>query len=77
MDRLDHLELDQSPGEQPHRPAGTPGRRLGAGDGDQPGLLRPVEGAVLAGWAKRCGVECAKEWNETVGKLLGLKAPAS
>jgi TRAP-type C4-dicarboxylate transport system substrate-binding protein len=36
-----------------------------------------VEGAVLAGWAKRCGVECAKEWNETVGKLLGLKAPTS
>ena len=34
-----------------------------------------VEGAVLAGWAKRCGVECAKEWNETVGKALGLKAP--
>src|SRR5881394_25082 len=34
-----------------------------------------VEGAVLAGWAKRCGVECAKEWNETVGKTLGLKAP--
>ncbi len=34
-----------------------------------------VEGAVLAGWAKRCGVECAKEWNETVGKVLGLKAP--
>jgi len=34
-----------------------------------------VEGAVLAGWAKRCGAECAKEWNETVGKVLGLKAP--
>ena len=34
-----------------------------------------VEGAVLAGWAKRCGSECAKEWNETVGKTLGLKAP--
>ena len=34
-----------------------------------------VEGAVLAGWAKRCGVECAKEWNDTVGKALGLKAP--
>jgi len=34
-----------------------------------------VEGAVLAGWAKRCGGECAKEWNETVGKALGLKAP--
>jgi TRAP-type C4-dicarboxylate transport system substrate-binding protein len=34
-----------------------------------------VEGAVLAGWAKRCGAECAKEWNETVGKVLDLKAP--
>jgi TRAP-type C4-dicarboxylate transport system substrate-binding protein len=34
-----------------------------------------VEGAVLAGWAKRCGPECAAEWNNTVGKALGLKAP--
>ena len=34
-----------------------------------------IEGAVLAGWAKRCGAECAREWNETVGKVLGLKAP--
>jgi TRAP-type transport system periplasmic protein len=36
-----------------------------------------VEGAVLAGWAKRCGRECAAEWNETVGKALGLKAPTN
>ena len=34
-----------------------------------------VETGVLAGWAKRCGAECAKEWNETVGKTLGLTAP--
>jgi TRAP-type C4-dicarboxylate transport system substrate-binding protein len=34
-----------------------------------------VEGAVLAGWAKRCGKECVAEWNDTVGKALGLKAP--
>lgn len=34
-----------------------------------------VEGAVLAGWAKRCGAQCAKEWNGTVGKALGLTAP--
>ena len=34
-----------------------------------------LEGAVLAGWATRCGAECAREWNETVGKTLGLKAP--
>ena len=36
-----------------------------------------VEGAVLANWAKRCGAECVKEWNETVGKAIGLKAPVS
>lgn len=34
-----------------------------------------VEGAVLAGWAKRCGAACANEWNDSVGKSLGLKAP--
>ncbi len=34
-----------------------------------------VEGAILAGWAKRCGGACAKEWNDTVGKALGLAAP--
>ena len=36
-----------------------------------------VEGAVLAGWAKRCGRECAAEWNNTVGKALGLTAPTN
>src|SRR5947207_4509177 len=36
-----------------------------------------VEGAVLAGWAKRCGAECAAEWNNTVGTALGLKAPVN
>lgn len=36
---------------------------------------RLVESAVLAGWAKRCGAECAKEWNSTVGQALGLRAP--
>src|ERR671925_1042552 len=33
-----------------------------------------VESAVLAGWAKRCGSECAAEWNGTIGKTLGLQA---
>ena len=36
-----------------------------------------VEGAVLAGWGKRCGAECAREWNGTVGKSLGLTVPAN
>src|SRR5262245_39077112 len=34
-----------------------------------------VEGVVLANWAKRCGAECVKEWNDSVGKALALRAP--
>ncbi|UCE32816.1 MAG: TRAP transporter substrate-binding protein [Burkholderiales bacterium] len=30
---------------------------------------------VLPRWAKRCGAECATQWNETVGKLANLEAP--
>jgi TRAP-type transport system periplasmic protein len=36
---------------------------------------RLVENNVLKNWAKRCGAACAKEWNETVGKVLALTAP--
>ncbi|WP_372624196.1 TRAP transporter substrate-binding protein [Falsiroseomonas sp.] len=36
---------------------------------------RLVESAVLANWARRCGAECAGEWNGTVGRTLGLTAP--
>ncbi|MGH1477748.1 MAG: TRAP transporter substrate-binding protein [Geminicoccales bacterium] len=31
---------------------------------------------VLARWADRCGEDCAANWNETVGKVLGMKAAA-
>lgn len=31
---------------------------------------------VLARWAERCGTECAANWNETVGPILGLTAAA-
>ncbi|MEP5151923.1 TRAP transporter substrate-binding protein [Planktotalea sp.] len=31
---------------------------------------------VLARWAERCGEECAANWNETVGPILGLTAMA-
>jgi len=30
---------------------------------------------VLTAWAKRCGLECVKEWNNTVGKALNIQAP--
>lgn len=29
---------------------------------------------ILARWAKRCGEECAENWNKTVGPILGLSA---
>ena len=44
-------------------------------DADKEVQKKLMEGAVLAGWAQRCGAECAKEWNESVGKTVGLKAP--
>ena len=31
---------------------------------------------VLARWAERCGADCAKAWNATVGAVLGLEAAA-
>ncbi len=31
---------------------------------------------VLARWAARCGADCAENWNNTVGTILGLKAVA-
>ena len=32
---------------------------------------------VLARWAERCGADCAANWNETVGPILGLTAAAN
>ena len=31
---------------------------------------------ILARWAKRCGDDCAANWNETVGAVLNMKATA-
>ncbi|NMG36687.1 transporter [Azoarcus sp. TTM-91] len=43
---------------------------------DQAERLRLLQNDVLPAWAKRCGKACADEWNNTVGKALGLKAEA-
>lgn len=32
---------------------------------------------VLKRWAKRCGEACAKQWNDTVGKVVNLTASGS
>ena len=33
-----------------------------------------VEDFVLKRWANRCGKACADNWNDTIGKILNLKA---
>ncbi|MCG8359093.1 MAG: C4-dicarboxylate ABC transporter substrate-binding protein, partial [Kiloniellales bacterium] len=33
-----------------------------------------VEDFVLGRFAERCGADCAKTWNDTVGAALGVKA---
>ncbi|MGB7304460.1 MAG: transporter, partial [Burkholderiaceae bacterium] len=43
-------------------------------DADKAQLNGIVQDFVLARWAKRCGEACAKEWNETVGKVVGMTA---
>jgi TRAP-type transport system periplasmic protein len=34
-----------------------------------------MQDVVLVEWARRCGKECAAEWNETVGEAVGLEIP--
>ena len=34
-----------------------------------------MQDTVLVEWARRCGRDCAAEWNETVGEVVGLQIP--
>lgn len=43
-------------------------------ESDLPVIQGVLEGSVLKNWAARCGEECVAEWNETVGKTVGLTA---
>ena len=36
---------------------------------------RLMENVVLIEWAKRCGKSCAREWNQTVGKVVNMQIP--
>ena len=38
---------------------------------------RILRDSVVANWAKRCGRACAEEWNQTVGKVVGITAPTA
>lgn len=41
---------------------------------DQKMLADIAQNIVLKRWAKRCGKECADEWNATIGKVVGMTA---
>lgn len=41
---------------------------------DQAMLKDIAQNVVLKRWAKRCGTACAKEWNDTIGKIVGMQA---
>jgi len=41
---------------------------------DQAKLKDIAENVVLKRWAKRCGSACAAEWNDTIGKIVGMTA---
>ena len=43
---------------------------------DQDKVRRVAEKVVLPDFAKRCGKTCADDWNNSVGKILGVKAMA-
>ena len=34
-----------------------------------------LQAVVVPKWAKRCGADCAKTWNETIGKVVNITAP--
>lgn len=63
------------------------GGKCEIGDAGSMTLVEPTTGdlalrdkiatdVVLARWAERCGVDCAANWNKTVGPILGLIAAA-
>jgi len=43
-------------------------------DADQKMLKDIAQNVVLKRWAKRCGKDCADEWNNTIGKIVGMTA---
>ncbi len=60
-------------------PEGKPGgmKRVDPSDADMKLLKKIMLETVLPRWAKRCGSDCAKQFNNTIGKVTGLSAPTS
>ncbi|MBL8380638.1 MAG: TRAP transporter substrate-binding protein [Burkholderiales bacterium] len=48
---------------------------IAAGDTDL--RRKPLLESVLPKWGKRCGADCVKSWNDTVGRVVNLQARAN
>ena len=57
-------------------PIGKPGGMIPieASDADRAQLKGIVKDFVLKRWVKRCGKQCAVDWDNTIGKVLSMKA---
>jgi hypothetical protein len=44
-------------------------------DADKEKNKQLMQDVVLLEWGKRCGEDCAAEWNDTVGQVVGLQIP--
>ncbi len=57
-------------------PWGKPGGMtpVAANDADKAQLKTILKDFVVKRWAKRCGAKCAEDWNNTIGKVAGVKA---
>ena len=55
---------------------GKPGKlvRVDPSEADLKTREKALNEVVLKRWAKRCGNDCAKTWNDSVGKLVSLTA---
>jgi TRAP-type C4-dicarboxylate transport system substrate-binding protein len=57
-------------------PLGEPGNNavIALDDEDRAKLAGVVRSVVLTRFAERCGADCTRQWNETVGAALGVTA---
>ncbi len=46
-------------------------------DSDREKLREIMETVIVPKWAQRCGSDCVDKWNNTVGKVVGMKASSN
>jgi TRAP-type transport system periplasmic protein len=51
-------------------------RAINPTDADKARHAQVMASSVLKNWSKRCGAACVKDWNASIGKSVGIEAPA-